>query len=119
MTNAEQDSSQTDIDGRRPIPSAPKAGLSMHGDPPPNVADHYADLLRTVPRHKRAGLIGRLSQGFYDDWRPSRREVADLLAVDLGLLTVDEYLERQRQRRCGQEPVKDFISIVLAHRRYN
>lgn len=85
---------------------------------PASVADKYADLLRVLPRAKRVGLIGRISQGFYDDWRPTRREVADLVAVELRLLGIDEYLERQRQRRCGHEPAKDFIAVVLAHGRY-
>ena len=88
------------------------------GDPP-NVADRYADLLRALPRGKRAGLIGRISQGFYDGWHPSRTEVADLVAVELGLLTIDEGIERQRQRRIGREPAKNLIPVVVAYSQYH
>jgi len=44
-------------------------------------------------------MIAQLSVGFYEGWRPSRAEVADLIAVDLGLTTVDEAEDRVRQRR--------------------
>ena len=78
----------------------------------PNVADRYADLLKNLPKKKREGFIGRISQGFYDGWRPSRREVADLVAVELRLLTVDDCMNRQRQWRLGREPEPNFISLV-------
>jgi hypothetical protein len=43
-------------------------------------------------------MILRLTFGFYDGWRPSRAEMADLVAVELGALTTDEASRRQRQR---------------------
>ena len=117
MTNTESSSNETKADdavfGRT---AAGSVSTSQRGDPP-NVADRYADLLRAMPRAKRLGLISRISQGFYDDWRPSRHEIADLVAVELRLLTVDDCLERQRQRRLGREPAEDFIPIVLAQGR--
>jgi hypothetical protein len=51
---------------------------------PPNIADDYDDLLGMLSRRKRLGMIAWLSVGFYDGWRPSRSEVADLVAVELG-----------------------------------
>ena len=85
--------------------------------PRPNIADRYADLLRPLPRSRRDGLIGRISRGFYDGWIPSRDEVADLVAVDLGILTIDECIERHRQRRLGTKPIKNYIPIVVDHQR--
>jgi len=32
---------------------------------------------------RRRGLIARLSVGYYDGWRPSRAEVAELVAQEL------------------------------------
>jgi hypothetical protein len=43
-------------------------------------------------------MILRLTFGFYDDWRPTRAEMADLVAVELGTLSADEASRRQRQR---------------------
>jgi hypothetical protein len=86
---------------------------------PVNVADRYADLLSHLPREKHAGLIARISQGFYDGWRPSRGEVADLVAVELRLLTIDECIERQRHRRFGREPAKNLIPIVVTNGQYH
>ena len=83
----------------------------------PSVVDHYADILRALPRRKRAGLIGQISRGFYDGWRPSRREVADLVAVELNLLSIDAFEQRQRQRRLGREPLEDFIPAVVSRGR--
>jgi hypothetical protein len=81
----------------------------------PTISDRYADLLDTLsPRQQRAITL-RLTTGFYEGWRPGRSEVADLVAVDLGLLSVEESLERQRLRGRGQQP-PDFIGLVLARR---
>ena len=49
----------------------------------PNIADRFADLLAPLSPRRRRGLIARLSQGYYEGWRPSRAEVADLVAQEL------------------------------------
>ncbi len=66
---------------------------------PPNIADAFADLLSALPKSRARGLVIRLAHGFYDGWRPDPNEVADLVAVELGILTWDECLERKRKRR--------------------
>lgn len=63
-----------------------------------NIADSFADLLKPLSRQRRRGLIAQLSIGFYEGWRPGREEIADLVAVELGTLTIDDSLERQRRR---------------------
>jgi hypothetical protein len=62
------------------------------------VADEYADLLRPLNNRQRRAMMLRLTFGFYDGWRPSRAEMADLVAVELGTLSSDEASRRQRQR---------------------
>jgi hypothetical protein len=49
----------------------------------PNLADRFADLLAPLSPRRRRGLIARLSQGYYEGWRPSRAEVAALVAQEL------------------------------------
>ena len=64
----------------------------------PSITDPYVDVLEVLSPPARRGLIAQLAVGFYDGWRPGRGEVADLVAVKLGILTVDE-CERRRQLR--------------------
>ena len=66
--------------------------------PAPSVADRYADLLRQLSPQRRRGIVSALSIGYYEGWRPSRDEVADLVAIELGQLTLDEGIQRQRRR---------------------
>ena len=43
-------------------------------------------------------MILRLTYGFYEGWRPSRNEMADLVAVELGTLSAEDALRRQQRR---------------------
>jgi len=87
-----------------PIQLDESAGSSPPGAhrPPvsriPTIADDYADLLRPLNNRQRRAMILRLTFGFYDGWQPSRAEMADLVAVELGTLSTDEASRRQRQR---------------------
>lgn len=72
--------------------------------PQPSIADPYADLLDLLNRHQRQGLVIRMTVGYYDGWRPSRSEVADLVAVTLKIMTIEESLQRQRLRNSGGKP---------------
>jgi hypothetical protein len=72
---------------------------------PPNIADAYTDLLYYLDPMRRRGLIARLAIGYYEGWRPSHNEMADLVAIELGILTLDEYTARGRARRLGRNPV--------------
>jgi hypothetical protein len=64
----------------------------------PTIADNYADLLRPLNNQQRRAMILRLTFGYYDGWRPSRREMADLVAIELGTLSTEEAMRRQQQR---------------------
>jgi len=75
---------------------------------PRSIADHYGDLLDFLDDDRqRLGWIHRLVEGYYDGWRPSRSEVADLIAVDLGVLTIDEAARRHDRRTSGH-----FVSNI-------
>lgn len=71
---------------------------------PASVTDGLEDLLDLLPAHRRRGLISQLTVGYYEGWRPSRSEVADLIAIDIGVITLDQWAVRQRQRRSGPKP---------------
>ena len=77
-----------------PITRPPEQRLS----PTPTIADKYADLLRPLEIQQRRAIILRLTHGFYEGWRPSRQEMADLVAVELGTLSIEEAVRRQDQR---------------------
>ena len=70
----------------------------------PTIADQYADLMRPLNDQQRRAMILRLTFGFYDGWRPSRNEMADLVAVELGTLSTEEAARRQRQRNPSSAP---------------
>ena len=91
------------VDGQQ-ISGDPREGpiLSTHAanrtEParPGSIADRYEDLLATLDDGPRRGLIHRLSVGYYEGWRPSREEVANLIARETGRITESEYLEGRR-----------------------
>ena len=63
---------------------------------PGSIADRYEDLLATLDDGPRRGLVHRLSVGYYEGWRPSREEVANLIARETGRITETQYLEGRR-----------------------
>jgi hypothetical protein len=70
--------SSADDDGDEQEPSGyPRMGST------PNIADRFADLLAPLSGRRRRGLIARLSVGYYEGWRPTRAEVAELVAQEL------------------------------------
>lgn len=86
---------------------------------PVNISDQYADLLEVLDERKRAGMVSLLSVNYYEGWRPTRAEVADLVAVQLGVLSIEESIERQRLRSAGSGPVRDITPLIKErYRRY-
>ncbi len=59
---------------------------------PASIADPFWDLLAQLDYGRRQGVVRRLAVGYYEDWRPSRAEVALLVDFELGRLTEAEYL---------------------------
>ena len=49
----------------------------------PHIADRFADLLAPLSLRRRRGIVARLSQGYYEGWRPSREEVKALVEQEL------------------------------------
>ena len=72
------------------------AAKSTKPDRPGSIADRYEDLLATLDDGPRRGLVHRLSVGYYEGWRPSREEVANIIARETGRITESEYLEGRR-----------------------
>ncbi len=59
--------------------------------PPASIADPFWDLLAQLDYGRRQGLVRRLAGGYYEDWRPSRAEVALLVDFE-GRITETDYL---------------------------
>jgi len=105
-----------DPDGQYPDPSRSdpgdgqaqqqRAGM-LTSAPNPSITDPYADVLNVLSPQARRGLIAQLAVGYYDGWRPGRAEVADLVAVKLGILNVDE-CERRKQLRDSGYQISDI-----------
>jgi len=70
---------RTDADRAGVVPPAAENRVGTT----PNIADRFADLLAPLSTRRRRGLIARLSVGYYEGWRPSRAEVAELVAQEL------------------------------------
>lgn len=66
--------------------------------PPGNIADPYADLLSFLDEPQRKGMIALLAVGYYDGWRPSREELADLVSSR----TTDQARQRLLQHQLRQ-----------------
>lgn len=94
-----------DPDAHDPPPSTQTANTK------PSITDPYADVLDVLSPRARRGLIAQLAVGFYDGWRPGRSEVVDLVAVKLGILTVEE-CERRRQLRNRGYRISDIDVIA-------
>src|SRR4051812_6331708 len=101
-----------------PGPADRQGGARPRPSGPPGVADQFLDLLEWLDPPQRRGLISRLSNGFYEDWRPGRGEVADLVAAELGVIDWDEQLHRSRQRKTGDSNLAEFtVHDFAEHRR--
>jgi hypothetical protein len=68
-----------------------------------NIADPYLDLLSELADGPRKGLVQRLATGYYEGWRPTRTQLANLIARETGRMTEDEYLALVRTRN-PQDP---------------
>ena len=95
MMTAGHDAAWPEAPSESPLPDAPP---EKSRSPTPTIADKYADLLRPLNSQQRRAMILRLTFGFYEGWQPSRNEMADLVAVELGTLTTEEALRRQQHR---------------------
>lgn len=75
-------------------------------DPRPvaSIADPYLDLLQGLSYGQRQGLVQRLATGYYDGWRPSRIQVAELIAGEGGWLTDAERHTLFERARAPQDP---------------
>jgi len=103
-------------DGQALRPPAQKQGPGMvAAQANPSITDPYADVLGVLSPQARRGLVAQLAVGFYDGWRPGRAEVVDLVAVKLGILTVDE-CERRKQLRDRGYQISD-IDVTKASRK--
>jgi hypothetical protein len=108
-----RDADDRDAQDQCPTPQRPSTE--------PSITDGYADLLEVLNPKRRRGLVAQLAVGFYEGWRPGRAEVADIVAVELGMLTIDECVRRRRLRNDGyQIPEIDVVnaSPELAGRPY-
>jgi len=99
---------ESSVDYWQPINQRPRT---------PSITDGIEDLLELLDSRKRVGMIAWLSAGYYDGWRPGRQEIADLVAVELGLLTIEDYGQRKRQRRNAAATVTDITPLIRRHRR--
>jgi len=73
-------------------------------DPYDDIADPYDDLLATLDDGRRWGLVHRLSVGYYEGWRPSREEVANIVARETGQISESEYLAGARSPVIAPDP---------------
>ena len=69
-----------------------------------NIADPFRDLLSELAEGPRMGLVHLLAVGYYEGWRPTRAQVANLVARETGRMTEDEYLSVLRPDPARDRP---------------
>jgi hypothetical protein len=69
--------------------------------PAGRITDRYESVLRLLPPSRRRSYLLRLTHGFCEGWRPSRSELTDEVAADLGLISWTEVDTRRRDRWLG------------------
>lgn len=79
--------------------------------PASRITDRYESVLRLLPPSRRRSYLLRLTHGFCEGWRPSRSELTDEIAADLGLISWTEVDARRRRRRLGHR-VSDLAPMV-------
>jgi hypothetical protein len=72
---------------------------------PANIADPFWDLLLQLDDARRRGFIRRLAVGYYENWRPTREEVAYLVDFELG--------------RLSAEQLNEAVSLLVAPEQYD
>ena len=73
--------------------------VNGHGDGQArNISDPFLDLLSEMDDGPRSGMVQRLAVGYYEGWRPTRTELANLIAREAGRMTEAEYLYSRRSR---------------------
>jgi hypothetical protein len=63
-------------------------------------------------------MISWIAQRYCDGWRPQRGDSADLVAVELGTLGVDEYISRGQERQRGGSDSTDITPLILRRQRH-
>lgn len=84
---------------------------TLTGAPAARITDRYESVLRLLPPGRRRSYLLRLTHGFCDGWRPSRSELTDEVAAELGLISWAEVDTRRRERRLGRR-VADLTPLV-------
>lgn len=99
-----------------PLPSELPAGAAPATDGRiDTVTTAFDDLLNLLPPPRRRGMVSWLAARYYNGYQPGRPEIADLVALELGALTVDQTIVRQQEReRLGPDAVSDIIPAVRA-----
>jgi hypothetical protein len=98
MTTVGHDAAWPEAPSDSPTRDAPPEMRPPPRSRTPTIADKYVDLLRPLNSQQRHAMILRLTFGFYEGWQPSRNEMADLVAVELGTLSTEDAQRRQQQR---------------------
>ena len=83
--------------------------MSSQRRPPPHISDRYADLLRTAVRTTTPSHHSQLTIGFYEGWRPSRAEMAELVAAELGISPSMSYSMRNAAEN-GDNPDRTSLN---------
>ena len=75
--------------GSRPSLSATRPAATQSVSRAPSIADQYAGLLDDLNAHQRRGLIAKLANGYYDEWRPTRAQLLEYLQSEYGVTPRD------------------------------
>lgn len=60
--------------------------------------ERFPDLFAGLTDDQASGITNALANGYLEGWQPTREQVADLIAVELGQISEDEYFARGGRR---------------------
>lgn len=60
--------------------------------------ERFPDLFDGLTDEQRRGITQTLANGHLEGWEPTREEISDLIDVDLGRISDEEYITRVRRR---------------------
>jgi hypothetical protein len=93
----------TSVDSGTPKSDSPRPGSTPHAkhniSRMPNIVDQYSGLLDDLTSRQRWGLIARLSNGYYEGWRPTRAQLSRYLYHEFGVTTFSHHSLPSETRR--------------------
>lgn len=76
--------------------------MAVAGDP--EWAERYPDLFAELTIEQKWSVHNTIASNAMEGWEPTRDNVADLIALTRGAITLEEFVRRGREALAGKRP---------------